>query len=338
LARWSGSGASPGGRAKLAKDDDVPVSHSIPRAAAINIDIDSLYLYYRIHGLPEHRATDVVWTRGVVRFAELLDKVGVRATFYVVTRDLEESRAARDIAESLVRAGHELGSHSHTHPYDLVRLHDRALETELETSRDILSQVRGSPVAGFRAPGYTMTGRVLRALATVGYRYDSSIFPSPPYYLAKLGVLATMALRGRRSHSIVGPPQVMWEKRLPHMRPEGIYEFPVTVLQGLRLPFIGTSLLAFGERGYAAIRPLAKRLPFVNLELHGIDLCDLDADRIDPVLLKQPDLRVPLSRKLALLERVFSDLRDSHGVATLEALAPPLRAEAQPSPVRSEAG
>ncbi len=316
----------------------MPVSHTIPRAAAVNIDIDSLYLYYRIHGLPEHRATDVVWTRGVVRFAELLDKVGVRATFYVVTRDLEESRAARDIAESLVKAGHELGSHSHTHPYDLVRLHDRALATELEASRDLLTEVQGRAVAGFRAPGYTMTPRVLKALAAAGYRYDSSIFPSPPYYLAKLGVLAAMALRGKHSHSIIGPPQVMWERRLPHARAEGIFEFPVTVLPGVRFPFIGTSLLALGERGYAAMRPIVSRLPFVNLELHGIDLCDLDVDGIDPVLLKQPDLRVPLAKKLALFERVFSDLRDSHGVTTLEALSPESGEEGQGGAHRSEAG
>lgn len=292
------------------------------RRAAINVDVDSLYLYYRIHGLPEHQATDVVWRRGVARFAELFDRLGVSATFFVVARDLEDSRTARDMAEQLVKAGHEIGSHSHTHPYDLVRLHDRALEVELATSHGILSEVRGSPVAGFRAPGYTMTPRVLRALVSAGYRYDSSIFPCPPYYLAKLGVLALMALQGRRSHSIIGPPQVMWEKRLPHARPEGIHEFPVTVLPGIRFPVIGTSLLTLGERGYDLIRPLLMRVPFVNLELHGIDLCDLTSDGIDPVLLKQPDLRVPLAKKLALFERVFTDLRDSHGVDTLEALTP----------------
>ena len=305
------------------------------KRAAINVDVDSLYLYYRIHGLPEHQATDVVWQRGVTRFAELFAKLGISATFFVVARDLEDSRAARDIAESLVAAGHELGSHSHTHPYDLVRLHDRALATELASSHAVLSDVRGSPVAGFRAPGYTMTPRVLKALVTRGYRYDSSIFPCPPYYLAKLGVLAMMALRGHRSHSIIGPPQVMWEKRLPHRRPEGIEEFPVTVLPGIRFPVIGTSLLTLGQRGYDLIRPLLKRVPFVNLELHGIDLCDLETDGIDKVLLKQPDLRVPLAEKLALFQRVFTDLRDDFGVDTLENFTPG-KAAVQTSNVAAE--
>lgn len=292
-------------------------------AAAINVDIDSLHLYYRIHGLDEARATNAVWERGVVRFAELFDELGVQATFFVVASDLERWPAARKIAEDLVAAGHELASHSLTHPYDLVRQHDRAVRTELETSRQILSDVRGTPCVGFRAPGYTMTPRVLALLREAGYTYDSSIFPSPPYYLAKLAVLAGMAVRGKRSESIVGPPSVMWESRLPNKR-DGLVELPVTVLPVVRAPFIGTSLLMMGRRGYGLVKRVLGAVPFVNLELHGIDLCDLEADGIDPVLLKQPDLRVALADKLALFREVFSDLRDRWGVDTLERLAPQL--------------
>jgi hypothetical protein len=294
------------------------------RRAAINVDIDALHLYYRIHGLSAEGVEDAVWSRGVPRFAELFDALGVRATFFVVARDLETSQSARDMAESLVRAGHELASHSLTHPYDLVRLHDKALAAELDGAAAILGDVRGRPVAGFRAPGYTMTPRVLEALSRRGYLYDSSIFPCPPYYLAKLGVLALMALRGRRSESIVGPPQAMWADRLPHRRLEGtgrLMEFPITVLPLTRFPVIGTSLLALGERGWDLIRQQVLGLPFVNLELHGIDLCDLEQDRISPALRRQPDLRVPLARKQPLLARIFRELRDSHGVSTLEQLA-----------------
>ncbi len=292
-----------------------------PRRAAINVDIDALHLYYRIHGLPAPAAGDAVWTRGVPRFAELFAELGVQATFFVVARDLEDDRTARDMAESLARAGHELASHSFSHPYDLVRLHDRALAAEIDQASEVLAAVRGRPVAGFRAPGYTITPRVLTALADRGYRYDSSLFPCPPYYLAKLGVLAWMALRGRRSESIVGPPQVMWADRLPHRRPEGggqLMAYPVTVLPGTRFPVIGTSLLALGARGWDLLRGQVLRLPFINLELHGIDLCDLVLDGIDPALRRQPDLRVPLGRKLPLLRRIFREIADSHHVATLE--------------------
>lgn len=289
--------------------------------AALNIDVDSLHHYYRIHGLDEREATNVVWERGVTRFAELLGELGLKATFFVVTEDLERWPRARAIAEELVAAGHELGSHSVTHPYDLVRQHDRRVKDELTRSRQVLSEIRKRPCVGFRAPGYTMTPRVLALVKDAGYRYDSSIFPCPPYYLAKLARLGAMAMSGKRSESIVGPPSVMWDDRLPHVR-DGIVELPVTVMPTFpfaRFPVIGTSLLMLGERGYRLLaRPLLA-LPFVNLELHGIDLCDLAADGIDPALSTQPDLRVPLARKLSLFRRVFSDLRDGLGVRTLEA-------------------
>lgn len=288
--------------------------------AAINIDVDSLHHYYRIHGLDERDATNVVWERGVTRFAELLGELGLKATFFVVTEDLERWPAARAVAEQLVAAGHELGSHSVTHPYDLVRQHDVRIADELGRSRALLSEVRGSPCVGFRAPGYTMTPRVLGMVRDAGYTYDSSIFPCPPYYLAKLARLGSMRLRGKRSESIVGPPSVMWDQRLPHVR-DGIVELPITVLPSYlgRFPVIGTSLLMLGERGYGLIaRPLLAQ-PFVNLELHGIDLCDLETDHIDHALMTQPDLRVPLVKKLSLFRRVFSDLRDALGVRTLEA-------------------
>ena len=42
------------------------------------------------------------------------------------------------------------------------------------------------------------------------------------------------------------------------------------------------------------------------------------------MLLKQPDLRVPLAEKLALFREVITDLRDGWNLDTLENLAPTL--------------
>ena len=290
------------------------------RGAAVNVDVDSLQLYYRIHGLDEGRATNAVWDRGVERFAELFDRLGVRATFFVVASDLERWPRARDLASQLVRAGHELASHSWSHPYDLTRLPAAELDWELDRAATLLEELRGSPVAGFRAPGYTLTDDLVDRLSRRGYAYDSSLFPCPPYYLAKAAALALIRLRGRSSASILDHPRVMIAPPAPHWR-RGLFELPITVLPGLRLPFIGTSLLTFGELGYRLALPLLRRLDFVQLELHGIDLCDLESDSLDRALLRQPDLRVPLRAKRQLLTRAITDLRDGWGVRTLEAVA-----------------
>jgi hypothetical protein len=299
------------------------VSAAAERFAAVNVDVDSLYLYYRIHGLDEAAATNAVWERGVVRFAELFGELGLRGTFFVVAQDLERWPAARRICGELARAGHEIGSHTWSHPYDFTRKGRTAVELELRRSREAIADASGQRCVGFRAPGYTITDMVLEVLAEQKFTYDSSLFPCPPYYLAKAAVMGSMRLRGRQSQSILDHPRVMWQSRRPHQR-AGMLELPITVLPGVRFPFIGTSLLMMGARGYALAKPLLHRLSFVNLEFHGIDLCDLDADGIDPVLLKQPDLRVSLNDKLVLFRRVLTDLREAYTVDTLAHLAPRL--------------
>ena len=171
------------------------------RAAAVNVDVDSLYLYYRLHGFEEDDANNAVWTRGVRRFAELFDELNVRGTFFIVAADLERWPEAREVAKELVEAGHELGSHTYSHPYDFTRRTDVEIEEELKRSHDILSEVYGRPIQGFRAPGYTITDPILERMESLGYAYDSSLFPCPPYYLAKASVMGLMRLRGRRSEA-----------------------------------------------------------------------------------------------------------------------------------------
>ncbi len=250
----------------------------------------------------------------------------MKATFFVVASDLERWPRARERAEELVRAGHELASHTWSHPYALTRLGAEAIAEEIDRAHRLLSEVRGIPVAGFRAPGYTQTDTVLALLEDRGYLYDSSLFPCPPYYLAKAAVLGWMGLRGRRSESILDRPSVMWERRHPHMR-LGLVEVPMTVLGPVRFPLIGTSLIAAGERGYGMLRPFVKREPFVNLEFHAVDLMNLEEDGLARGLKPQRDLGVAVAAKRALFQRVVGELHEDWGIETLEALAPRLAAE-----------
>lgn len=290
-----------------------------PRCAAVSVDVDSLYLYYRIHGLDEDAATNAVWEKGVTRFAELFDEVGVKGTFFVVASDLERYPEARKIAEDLVAAGHEIGSHTWSHPYDLTLQSEALITEEVDKAHALLSELRGSPVQGFRAPGYHMTDAVYRALVKSDYLYSSSIFPSPPYYLAKVSIMALMRLVGKQSQAIAGDPRIMVASRYPHHR-RSLLELPITVLPGIRFPIIGTSLILLGKRGMRLLRPMIKRIDFFNLEFHGIDLCDAEIDGIN--LSSQPDLKVALKDKRAAIKDTLEHMRDHWETAPLEHLAP----------------
>jgi polysaccharide deacetylase family protein (PEP-CTERM system associated) len=105
------------------------------------------------------------------RVLELFDRHRVRATFFVLGWVAEQHPK---LVERIRKAGHELGSHGYSHRrvYELGR---EGLERELARSRLLLG-----PVAGFRAPEWSINDRSLWALEVLvraGFRYDSSMTP-----------------------------------------------------------------------------------------------------------------------------------------------------------------
>jgi hypothetical protein len=297
---------------------------SADRICSVSVDLDALGCYYRIHalpGAPPEPARFAVLRRCLPRFAELFARHGVRATFFVVGQDLEEDREGRALLADLARAGHELASHTHTHPYDFVRLGAGALADEIDRAHAAIAACAGTPPVGFRAPGYEISADALEVLRARGYRYDSSVFPSASYYGAKAIVMAAMRLTGRKSGSVLGNPRALLAPLRPY-RPaardpyrdgggsDGLVELPIAVTRGARLPVIGTSLVMAPAWLRRRMVAAALRAPLFNLELHGIDLCDAEADAVPGDLVAhQPDLRRPLAHKLAALEETLAAAR-----------------------------
>jgi hypothetical protein len=91
---------------------------------------------------------------------------------------------------------------------------------------------------------------------------------------------------------------------------DGLVELPITVTPFARLPVIGTTLVTAPAWLRRHLVAAALRAPFFNLELHGIDLADPDADEISPALIaRQPDLRRSLGHKLTALEETLGAAR-----------------------------
>lgn len=252
------------------------------------------------------------------RFLDLFAEHGLRATFFVVASDLERE-GPRRVAEQVVAAGHELASHTWSHPYDLIRRSASEIRREIERAEGPLAELRGRPVAGFRAPGYNLSTAVLEILAERGYSYDSSLFPCPPYYLARAAAIAGMRVVGRRSRSIAGDWRAPFGRRAPHRR-LGLVEFPMTVLPGLRLPLIGTSLALMPRVGVFALGPVLKRMAFVNLEFHAVDLLDYADLPGSPLPAHQPDLQRLLGEKKPAYEAALRACSGAEN-GTLEELA-----------------
>jgi peptidoglycan-N-acetylglucosamine deacetylase len=280
----------------------------------VSLDLDDLACYRAIHGLEaKPKAPDgLALERWLPRFLDVFAKLDVRATIFVIGSDLErDMRTHGRVAAVLARAlaeGHELANHSHAHAYDLHRWPAAEIAADLGRCDSLLRELGATP-RGFRAPGYTHDRAMLMQVAALGYAYDSSMLPSPTYYLGKLAILGLRRLRGRRSasqsegaRSFVGPTAV-------HYLPEhGLWEVPISVSRTLRLPLTGTFLLGdspplLTKLQARGLRREAAETRHLHLELHAIDLADVEADELDPELASkfQRELATPLERRLERL-------------------------------------
>jgi peptidoglycan/xylan/chitin deacetylase (PgdA/CDA1 family) len=289
---------------------------------SVSVDLDAIECYFRIHALPgppPDEARFAILRRCLPRFAELFARHGVNATFFVVGRDLADDRRGRDLLATLAKDGHELANHSWAHPYDLVRLERASIAEQIDRAHVAIADAAGAAPVGFRAPGYEISRDLVDLLCERGYRYDSSAFPSIPYYLAKAAIMAGLRLRGRTSGSILGSPRVLTAPRAPYSpaadhpyrrgdRP--LVELPMTVTPWLRMPVIGTALVTLPPWLRRRLVAAALRASFFNLELHGIDLADADGDELPPELVaRQPDLRRSLAWKTAALDETLNAIR-----------------------------
>jgi hypothetical protein len=302
------------------------------RLACISVDLDGLAHYARLHGLSEETVSQevrgLVYARAVPRFLELLGTARIRGTLFVIGSEAEGPVAHSGLTRA-VGEGHEAANHSQAHDYRLSRWSAAEISADLTAAERVLQSMGLPRPVGFRAPGYTLSPALLQALVDGGYRYDASIFPAAPYWLAKAAALGWMRLRGRSSVSILDTPNVLLAPPRPY-RPElarpwrtgdaPLVELPMSVTPVLRLPFIGSFVVLAPEPLLrAAYAPLA-RGSFVSLELHAVDLLGPEDGLPEVFRRLQPDLGVPLQRKLDRLATVLAWLgRDFRCVPLAEA-------------------
>jgi peptidoglycan/xylan/chitin deacetylase (PgdA/CDA1 family) len=274
-----------------------------------SVYLDGLGCYAAIHGLPpgelDDRALRAVPEVALQRLGELFDSLGVKATLFVIG---SEASIAPSFLKSAAAAGHEIASHSFAHDYAMSRWPLARIVEDLQRCEQQLGSLGLPPPQGFRAPGYTLSKNMLEAVRQRGYAYDSSLLASPPYYAAKA---AAIALRGCKSHSILGGLGQLFASRRAHLR-DGVRELPIATTPLLRLPVIGTTVLSqpwLAPWGFAG--------GHLNLELHGIDA--LEASDVPPsIASRQPGIRLPASEKLRRLRKILKGLPGA-GVTLLQA-------------------
>jgi hypothetical protein len=298
------------------------------RVCAISVDLDEIPNYFKIHGLQAPaNASTAVYDVAIARLMSLANAEKIPLTLFAVGDDLKREASARTLSDAK-KAGHEIANHSLDHRYDLTKLSRPEIEEQISGGADAIEKAVGARPVGFRAPGYVITDEVFSVLRDLDVKYDSSVFPCPAYNALKAAAIARIAIHGKTSRSIIDTPAVLLAPTHPYRigqsywrEGQGLLEFPIQVTRGLRLPFIGTSITMAGPERARWLTKMCVGSPMVNLELHGIDVLDVD-DGLHDLRPHQPDVRITRERKLESLAAVIDVLRtEGYSFVTLEEAA-----------------
>lgn len=283
--------------------------------------------YAALHGvtLPTHQPQEF-YNLALRRFVDLCDAINARATLFVIGRDVTANTAP--LLKDLAADGFEIASHSHTHNYRLSQLSLVQIQNELTQSTRAIVEATGKAPQGFRAPGYHLSNTLLDALESHGFVYDSSVFPSPPYYAAKAAVLGAYSVLGKRSSSLLGSPRLSTAPRQPytpaHHSPyvageRRLWELPVSVATPLRLPITGASLMLAPMPLRKALAQALSKEAWVIFNFHAMELCE-PAELPAGLAAHQPELRLPWPERRRRLMEVLTTIAPGRHTAPLAEL------------------
>ena len=146
---------------------------------AMTVDVEDYFQVQALHThFPRH-----VWEKQSARVEQNTDRIlslfgsaGVKATFFTLGWIAERHPS---LVRRIVEHGHELASHGFEH-VRADRQDRAAFRADVRRSKEILEDVSGLPVRGYRAATFSIGKTNLwtfEVLAEEGYVYSSSIYP-----------------------------------------------------------------------------------------------------------------------------------------------------------------
>lgn len=151
------------------------------RTLLVSFDLEDCdQLLARRFGNPAWDRRWAGFERQLDRVLELLDSLGVRATFFVLGMT---ARNHGEWVQELASRGHDLAAHGFGHEPVSSQSRDE-FRRDVERSLELIASLTGRHAIGYRAPAFSL-GRdaawAFDILADLGVRYDSSLYDTPKY-------------------------------------------------------------------------------------------------------------------------------------------------------------
>ena len=211
----------------------------MPVVNAMSVDVEDWFQVQAFAGTIDRTVWDTLPRRVEANMDRLLAQfaaAGVKGTFFTLGWVAERHP---QLVRRIVDEGHELASHGYGHAL-VHSLTPQEFEDDLIHAKQVLENIGGVTIAGYRAPTFSIGPRNAWAwdvLEQTGHRYSSSVYPV--------------------KHDLYGAPDA---PRQPYKPGTGhLLEIPMTTLRlaGRNLPIAGGGY--FRLMPYAVFRTLLRR-------------------------------------------------------------------------------
>ena len=119
------------------------------------------------------------WKVGTGRVLDLLDRYGVKATFFVPGIIIDQREW---LMEEILKRGHEIAHHSYSHSWILSLTPEQERE-EMERGFQSIRRVTGRAPRGWRSPAAEISAITMPLLVEYGFDYSSNFFDDDSPYL-----------------------------------------------------------------------------------------------------------------------------------------------------------
>jgi hypothetical protein len=212
------------------------------------MDLDDLWSYMKTHADSGWESYPSFLHAAVPRVLQMLGRRGLKCTFFITGKDASFDRNG-ELLQEIVQSGHEAGNHSFSHDPWFHLYSDAQVEFEIAEAEKQIERTCGRKPSGFRAPGYSLTRRILKILAARGYLYDSSTLPSSMAALARAYYFTTKRFSKEEieQRKILCGSLFEWQRPIRPYRwkmEEPLLELPITTFPLIRTPIHASYLYA----------------------------------------------------------------------------------------------
>ncbi len=152
------------------------MSNSHP-AALLSIDVEDWFQVDNLkEGIPRESwgGRELRVEGNISLILDVLEQHSTKATFFILGWIAER---LPELVKQIHAHGHEIASHGYRH--ELVYSMDPAkFRNDVGASKELLENLIGEQVLGYRAPNFSITDWAIDVLAELGFTYDSSLFPT----------------------------------------------------------------------------------------------------------------------------------------------------------------